>query len=63
MPQGGVMEAQPTTHVRHAGPPLGLVATTFTVLFLAGLYPVTMFGGRPYFPGPWESTNTIVSFF
>jgi hypothetical protein len=57
------MEAQPTTRVRHAGPPLGLVAATFTFLFLAGLYPVTMFGGRPYFPGPWESTDTIVSFF
>src|SRR6266567_8270277 len=52
-----------TTRVRHAGPPLGLVATTFTVLFLAGLYPVTIFGGQPYFPGPWESTDTIVTFF
>lgn len=35
---------------RHAGPPLGLVATIFVLLFLAGLYPVTMFGGRPFFP-------------
>ena len=52
-----------TTRVRHAGPPLGLVAAAFTILFLAGLYPVTMFGGRPYFPGPWESTDTIVAFF
>ena len=25
--------------VRHAGPPLGIVATVFVVLFLAGLYP------------------------
>jgi hypothetical protein len=60
------MEMQPTSitrRVRHAGPPLGPVATMFTVLFLAGLYPVTMFGGRPYFPGPWESTDTIVRFF
>jgi hypothetical protein len=33
------------------------------LLFLAGLYPVTMFGGRPYFPGPWESQDTIAAFF
>src|SRR6266550_2138906 len=48
---------------RHAGPPLGIVATVFVVLFLAGLYPVTMFGGQPYFPGPWESADTIATFF
>jgi hypothetical protein len=35
----------------------------FTVLFLAGLYPVTMFGGKPYFPGPWKSGSTIATFF
>jgi hypothetical protein len=51
----------PTT--RHPGPDLGIVATIFTVLFLAGLYPVTMFGGMPYFPGPWESASTIATFF
>jgi hypothetical protein len=49
--------------IRHPGPPLGIVATVFVVLFLAGLYPVTMFGGQPYFPGPWESGDTIVTFF
>ena len=49
--------------IRHAGPHLGVVATVFVVLFLAGLYPVTMFGGQPYFPGPWESGDTIVTFF
>lgn len=49
--------------VRHAGPPLGIVATVFVALFIAGLYPVTMFGGQPYFPGPWESGDTIVTFF
>ena len=36
--------------LKHAGPHLGIVATVFVVLFLAGLYPVTMFGGQPYFP-------------
>jgi hypothetical protein len=48
---------------RHAGPPLWLAATMYTVLFLAGLYPVTVFGGRPHFPGPWESAETIAAFF
>lgn len=41
----------------------GPVATIFVLLFLAGLYPVTIFGGQPYFSGPWESTDTIVTFF
>jgi hypothetical protein len=61
------MESQPsstpTSRVRHPSPPLGVVAIVFTVLFLAGLYPVTVFGGRPYFPGPWESADAIVAFF
>jgi hypothetical protein len=48
---------------RHAGPPLWLVAMAHTLLFLAGLYPVTVFGGQPYFPGPWESADTITAFF
>ena len=49
--------------VRHAGPNLGIVAIVFTVVFLAGLYPVTIFGGMPYFPGPWESPAVIAKFF
>lgn len=49
--------------IRHQGPPLGFVALVYTVLFCAGLWPVTVFGGKPYFPGPWESTSTIVAFF
>jgi hypothetical protein len=49
--------------IRHAGPPLGVVSSVFVLLFLAGLYPVTMFGGLPYFPGPWESQDTIAAFF
>jgi hypothetical protein len=48
---------------RHRGPHAGLVATIFVILFLAGLYPVTMFGGAPYFPGPWESADTVATFF
>src|SRR5207249_159576 len=49
--------------IRHAGPPLGIVGAVFVVLFLAGLYPVTQFGVLPYFPGPWESPDTIATFF
>jgi hypothetical protein len=48
---------------RHPSPPLGWVAVAYMVLFCAGLYPVTMFGGMPYFPGPWESPQTIMAFF
>jgi hypothetical protein len=60
------MNPQPNTHVpaaRHRGPNLGIVAIIFTVLFLAGLYPVTMFGGKPYFPRPSESASTFTTFF
>ena len=51
------------TTVKHAGPPLWLLAVLYTVLFNAGLFPVTMFGGLPYWPGPWESAPVIVSYF
>ncbi len=47
----------------HPGPPLWLPATMYVVLFLAGLYPVTVFGGRPFFPGPDEPLDVIVNFF
>lgn len=55
--------ASPPVAPRHAGPPLGPLAVVYTVLFLAGLYPVTIFGGLPHFPGPWESRDTIAAFF
>jgi hypothetical protein len=35
----------------------------FAALFNAGLYPVTIFGGKPFFPGPGESTDVIAAFF
>src|SRR5215831_4321575 len=60
------MNSSPDAHVqqiRHAGPQLAVVSSVFVLLFLAGLYPVTMFGGLPYFPGPWESQDTIAAFF
>src|SRR5215472_8193451 len=56
-------QSNPVPVVRHAGPNLGMVAVVFTVLFIAGLYPVTIFGGMPYFPGPWESPAVIAKFF
>jgi hypothetical protein len=39
------------------------VAAVFVVVFLAGLMPVTAFGGMPYFPGPTASVNEMVAFF
>jgi len=53
-----------TSTVYHASPPLGLVAIIFTVLFGAGLSFVISFGaGHSNFPGPWESADTIVTYF
>lgn len=49
--------------IHHQGPPLVLLAVIYTLLFCAGLWPVTVFGGKPYFPGPWESSSTIAAFF
>ena len=48
---------------RHPGPALGPLAVVFTVVFILGLLPVTTVGGMPYFPGPWESPQTIGAFF
>jgi len=48
---------------KHPGPPLWLLASLYTVLFIAGLVPVTAAGGLPYWPGPWEPASTIVGYF
>ena len=48
---------------RFYGPNTGMVATVFVLLFLAGLMPVTAFGGTPYFPGPTASVQEMVNFF
>lgn len=53
----------PLTAVKHAGPPLWLLASLYTVLFIAGLFPVTAMAGLPYWPGPWEPPAVIVSYF
>jgi len=65
------MNAQPNataTTLRHAGPHLGMLAIVYTLLFNAGLCAVSAFGipfgvKQPYWPGPWESTGVIVSYF
>ena len=48
---------------RHPGPPAGWLALVYMGLFLAGLYPVTIFGGLPYFPPPSAPLNDITAFF
>jgi hypothetical protein len=53
----------PAPGAQHAGPPLGMLALVYTVLFLAGLYPVVSFTGGPHFPGPWESGDAIAAYF
>jgi len=58
-----VTQNAPVAAVKHAGPPLWLLASLYVVLFNIGLFPVTMAGGLPYWPGPWEPANVIVSYF
>ena len=52
-----------TDSLKHKGPPPGIVATVFVLVFLAGLYPVTVFNGMPRFPGPNEPISAITAFF
>jgi hypothetical protein len=35
----------------------------FVAIFLAGLFPVTMLGGKPAFPAPYEPLTAITAFF
>jgi len=48
---------------QHPGPPAGWIALIYMGLFLAGLYPVTIFGGKPYFPPPNAPLEAITAFF
>lgn len=52
-----------TPLIHHRGPSLALLAIVYTVLFNAGLYPVTMLAGKPAWPGPWEPANVIIQYF
>ena len=56
------MNPQPAP-VAHKGPHPGMLAVLYTVLFCAGLYPVTAFYKQPSWPVPLESASTIVPFF
>ena len=48
----------------HKGPPLGILAIIFTLLFNTGLsFVISLSGTPPYFPGPWESVETITTYF
>jgi hypothetical protein len=73
-PFGQRVQASSRTPHGHRGPHPGIVAIIYTVLFNAGLYFVVSFRPpehlavsstaiRPYFPGPWESAETIVTYF
>jgi hypothetical protein len=68
------MQVTNNSNRRHAGPNPGFVAIVYTLLFNAGLYFVISFrvpehldasatATRPYFPGPWESAQTIANYF
>ena len=59
---------------RHRGPHPGALAIIYALLFSLGLYFVVSFRAhehlaapatavRPYFPGPWESDQTIAAYF
>lgn len=49
--------------VDHRGPHPGALAIIYTLLFNAGLYPVTFLAGKPAWPGPWEPASVIVLYF
>lgn len=53
---------QDASPARHPSPPLGILATVFAALFIAGLIPVTSLSGL-HFPGPWEPAATVVHYF
>lgn len=47
----------------HAGPNPGIVAAVFTLLFLAGLIPVTLLVGDTHFPSPLQSPREMMAYF
>jgi hypothetical protein len=52
------------TILKHRGPHPGAVAGVFALLFITGLsFVVSMTGQQPFFPGPWESAETIATYF
>jgi hypothetical protein len=55
--------SQPSRAHRHLAPHPGAVAVVFTVLFLAGLVPVTLLMGDTHFPSPLQPAGEIVAYF
>jgi hypothetical protein len=53
--------AVPGPRMRHQGPPAGVLAVVYTVLFLAGL--AAIFAGRPYFPTLSAPATAMAAFF
>jgi len=52
------------TVLTHRGPHIGMLAIIFTLLFNTGLFFVISFSShQTYFPGPWESAETIATYF
>lgn len=51
----------PPPPLRHQGPPLGMLAVVWTVLFCAGLAAVMV--GTPHFPRPDQPASAIAAFF
>jgi hypothetical protein len=49
---------------KHLGPHIGMLAIIFSLLFNWGLsFVISLSGTPPYFPGPWESAETIATYF
>jgi hypothetical protein len=63
--EGAIMTTldHPLPTVKFRGPHIGFVAAAFVGLFLASLFPVTAFGGTPYFPPPTASVAEMTAFF
>lgn len=57
------LQSAPPSAAVHRGPHPGMLAILYTVLFCAGLYPVTLFYKLPYWPGPWEPASVVISYF
>src|SRR5260370_36730991 len=57
------LENSPRPTVRHQSPPLGVLATVFTVLKLASIACVSLLASRPPFPAPQQPGGGIVSYF
>ncbi|HWO12462.1 MAG TPA: hypothetical protein VNN80_23355 [Polyangiaceae bacterium] len=54
---------RPVRRGRHRGPPPGIVASVFTILFLASLIPVTLLVSETHFPTPFQPVEEIVEYF